>query len=303
MNKAFSLLEVVLVITILGIVASISSSLIANTYESYLVQKSQHSASIKTEVAATLIANRLSYRISSSVIAKERGTANIRDIDNLTDGNTFKVLEWIGYDNDSFSALPIPGWSGFCDVTRTSRGMINTPGSSLVNNASPIIAFLGAINGAATTIANAAIIFEGREYSLFRNYSPTCMGLGDPADVGCISPITSVGATTINVSDINPKIVSDRYKLAWSAYAIVPGDVNTSTNTFDLRLHYNYQPWEGEVYTDGSSSLIAQGITSFTFVGQGDTVRFKICAREEIGLDFNNSRDHLGVCKEKAVIR
>ncbi|MCB4762456.1 MAG: type II secretion system protein, partial [Sulfurovum sp.] len=43
------MLEVVFVTVILGIVASIGAEIIANVYESYIVQRAQYRAAIKTE--------------------------------------------------------------------------------------------------------------------------------------------------------------------------------------------------------------------------------------------------------------
>jgi len=62
-KKAFSMLELVFVIAILGIVASISSSVIVQVYESYIMQRAVHNASIDTELAINQITNRLTYRI------------------------------------------------------------------------------------------------------------------------------------------------------------------------------------------------------------------------------------------------
>jgi len=58
LRRGFSMLELIFVIVILGIVSSIGAEIIANVYESYIVQRAQHRASIKTELAAIQIANR-----------------------------------------------------------------------------------------------------------------------------------------------------------------------------------------------------------------------------------------------------
>ena len=112
--------------------------------------------------------------------------------------------------------------------------------------------------------------------------------------------------TSITITDNNPKVMTDQYKLAWSAYAIVPTEVTGTDLTdrgfnsavYDLALHYNYQPWKGDDYnTTSSNSLLVENVVSFRFTGQGDTIRFKICVAESIG-DSN-----ITSCKEKAVIR
>ncbi|KYJ86289.1 type II secretion system protein [Sulfurovum riftiae] len=314
-KRGFTLLEVVFVITILGIIASIGASLIAQVYESYIVQRALYRTSAKAEIAALQIANRLTYRISSAVIGRKLDGTYL-PLDQVPD-ETYKVLEWIGYDNDSFTAGDmssatlanrVPGWSGFCDVdsTDTNKSRISTPGSDL----NKVNAIIGKLSNSSKTIGDAAIIFAGHEYNSTKNYIANCMGFTDSS---CISPINSiVSATVMTLSDDNnSKVMTDQYKLAWSAYAVVPTRVTGSALTdrgfkssdmiYDLKLYYNYQPWNNapSSYADANvpNSTLVTNVRSFRFVGKGDTVRFKICVAEAIG-DGN-----ITSCKEKAVIR
>ena len=109
-QKAFTLLEVIFVVIILGIVGSIGSSIIAQVYESYIGQKAVHNASLKTELAINQLSNRLTYRIRNSLLARvpdTNGTAptSALPLSEVPSTNiTHKALEWIGYDNDGFSA-------------------------------------------------------------------------------------------------------------------------------------------------------------------------------------------------------
>jgi len=301
-RRGLTMLELVFVIVILGIVASIASSIIVQIYESYIVQRALHSTSTKAELAALQIANRLTYRISSSVIGRIPG-GTFKPIDQLlpADSTTHTALEWIAYDNDSFTAQNTPGWSGFCDVqdTAITTTNISTPGSNLTDTST----IIGNLSGAMT---DAAIIFEGHEYSSTINYIADCMGFTGNT---CISPVSAVTNTSITVTDNNAKVMTDQYKLAWSAYAIVPTIVanpvargfKTGAQIYDLALHYNYQPWSTNAassYASGSSSnTLVTNVVSFRFTGRGDTIRFKICVAESIG-DSN-----ITSCKEKAVIR
>ena len=308
LKRGFTMLELVFVIVILGIVASISASLVVQVYESYIVQRALHRTSAKAELAAMQISNRLTYRISSSAIGRKLDNT-LLPLDQVPD-ETYKILEWIGYDNDSFSAQSKPGWSGFCDVnaTATTKATISTPGSDLLASTDVIIGKLSL--GAPKTIGNAAIIFAGHEYNSTKNYIATCMGFD--TDSSCISPVTATGttATLLTIEDNNPKVMTDQYKLAWSAYAIVPTQVIGSDLTdrgfqstdeiYDLDFYYNYQPWDSTTspsYNDGLSSTLVTNVESFRFIGKGDTIRFKICVIESIG-DAN-----ITSCKEKAVIR
>ena len=64
-----------------------------------------------------------------------------------------------------------------------------------------------------------------------------------------------------------------------------------------LTLYYNYQPWLGERYTDGNSSVIMEDIDTFRLRSVGDIIKVQLCVR-----DSNISRDGgYSICKEKTV--
>jgi len=283
-KPGFSMLELVFVIVILGIVASIGSSIIVKVYEQYIVQRAIHRASTKAELAAMQIANRLTYRISDSVIGRKIDGTYL-PLDEVPDGN-YTTLEWIAYDNDSFSSQTTPGWSGYSDISdnnNSTRTNISTPGSDLDGHMATIIGNLGG-----DTTTDLALIFAGHEYNSTMNYNAECMGFTNST---CIFKPTVSDATNLTIADDGSTILMrDQYKLAWTAYALVPVG-----NT--LRLRYNYQPWNNDVSTDGSESILVDNFVSFRFKGNGDTVRFKICIQEPI------SDQNVTICKEKAVIR
>ena len=308
----FTMIELIFAIVILGIVSSIGASLIARVYESYITQRALHLASTKADLAAKQITARLTYRISASVIAKQLGVGGgYYTIDQADPTGNYNILEWIGYDNDSFSATAKPGWSGFCDINASTKTAIKTPGSDL--NSTQII--IGNLGGSVT---DAAIIFNGIDYSSLQNYHAVTMGFGTADYAGTplantnstISPVSSFDTahSTINVTDNNSKIIRDQYKLVWTAYALVPAQQTDNPNTaidesklFDLELYYNYQPWAagGETYAvDAANSTLVKDVTAFKFKGMGDTIRFKICVQEKI-----SSNSAVNACKEKAVIR
>jgi hypothetical protein len=157
---------------------------------------------------------------------------------------------------------------------------------------------------ALTNARPAAVLFRENNnyYSLNNEYNPICMGL-IPEDANsstdCIFRVSEHNNTAFNFLDGKPKIVTERYKLAWSAYAIAPEDPD-GDGLHDLMLYYNYQPWNGESYMDNttSSSTLMHNVTVFKFSESGGVIRFKLCASENIGEDFN-----VTTCKEKVVIR
>lgn len=267
---AFSMLELVFVIVILGIVASIGSETIAKVYESYIVQRGQHRASIKTQLAINQIANRLRYAIPGSVIRKVSKTGGFEFLSEPMSldatGEGYTVLQWVAYDGDSFEAVTSnattgtarrPGWSGFCDLDASSSTNIATPASNF-------------------TLANSIQSNLGGD-GTFAIYFPH----NQVAHYG-----TGSGANITLSSAANR--ISERYKLAWTSYALV-------VENGDLMLYYDFAPTIG-TNTVGSSSLLLKNVTNFKFTGRGQTTRIKLCAEEDIA-----TNETISSCKEKAV--
>lgn len=112
MKRAFTMLELVMVIVVLGIIASIGSEIIVSMYANYLRSRTINSLELQTEVTLEQIAKRLQYRVKESVIARsgEFGTPSILSSSDINE--THNILEWIGYSNaESFLGTPRPGWS------------------------------------------------------------------------------------------------------------------------------------------------------------------------------------------------
>jgi len=303
-QPAFTMLELIMVIVILGIVASIGSEVIANVYKNYILQRATFRASIKTELAAQQIANLLSYRVPRTTIARNPSNINdYRAVTDPTDANdtTRTLLEWIGSDNDGFSADIPPPWNGFCDVDASSQTRIKTPGSKLTK-AKTIFTKL-------SSTATAAIFFRDNRYDYNSSTSTTtlynvltCMGMVS-SNKSCISTVNITDDTTLSFTGTaagsTNKLITEHYKLALTAYSIRP--TLNANGLFDLSLCYNYQPWEGERLTDntctGTEATIITNVSVFKFAESGNTFRFKLCAQENIGEDYN-----VTICKEKAVI-
>lgn len=312
MKKAFSLIEVIFVLVILGIVASISSQIIVQVYESYILQNALYKTTTKTELVATQIVNRLTYSIMGTTIAKDPNTNGIVEkVDwiKLEDippyDNNFTTIEWIGYDNDSFSAGNTPYWSGIANYETASRDSFISPASQF-SSVATIMSNLSKKESTSkvdlTNTKPAGLLFfqQDNEYRNGLEYSPLCMGLIDDTNTSCIFPV-KIGSTDDNLTftRVNePKIITERYKLAWSAYALVPEDLD-GDGLFDLFLYSNYQPWNHENYKDdGEKNLLIKNISVFKFTENGGVIQLKLCATENIGADYNISS-----CKEKAIIK
>lgn len=308
-QPGFTMLELVFVIIILGIVSSIGAEIIVQVYESYLTQRAVHRSSIKTELAATQLANRLAYSVPGTVIGR-KDNATYEAIDNIpltsTDRN---ILEWMAYDADSFGAITSatssgferrPVWSGYADVDAIlasgDQDTILTPGSRL-SDLDTIIQ-----NLSSSTISDAAIIFPD-------TYTIDTIGYSGGTNNSNIHPVSGrTGETTINLDTRANRRFKEHYKLMWTAYAVVPTALTNTQKTdrgfqttdalWDLVLYYDYQPWDNENYTNGSHQILLRNVSVFNFTGAGSSIRFKICQRESVGGTYT-----INTCKEKAVIR
>jgi prepilin-type N-terminal cleavage/methylation domain-containing protein len=300
MRKAFSLIEVIFVLVILGIVASISSQIIVQVYENYITQRAVYNVSTKTELAINQIVNRLTYSIVDSALAKDPNNASnyklLIDLNSNIDKN-LTILEWVGYDNDSFSAGATPYWSGVANYETATMNGFDTPGSNL-NSVDTIIKNLShfQVGLTAASTQHPAVVFQPRTGEDDK-VNGQCMGLVDN-NTSCIYTVLENNATGFNFNDTaKAKIITERYQLAWSAYALVP--VKQPNGLYNLNLHYNYQPWHGETYkNDSKVSTLITNISVFKFTQSGGIIQLKLCATENIGKDYN-----ISTCKEKAIIR
>ena len=161
LKKGFSLIELIFVIIVLGIISSIGSEIIVQTYSGYLMERSVHRGTIKTEIAANHIANRLSKSIPNTVIARRGPAGDYMAIEEIPVGTTdHTILQWIGYDDDSFSAV-VPGWTGVADLTASAENILVSPGSSTAMANFVIFSLTGN-----KTMRNGAIFFPG-EYTAY----------------------------------------------------------------------------------------------------------------------------------------
>ena len=313
-RQAFTMLELVFVIVILGIVASVGASIMAQTFETYLMQRAVHSASIKTELAINQIANRLTYYMRDSLLARKPETTTAVDGINAiplanvpANDKVHNMLEWIGYDNDGFTANTTQhGWSGVCDLGTSDFDSLITPASRLLNDAETSPSEGEILKNLFPYIKNPAIRFLTDNYRAGTPYTTACMYAGKGK--GCMFPVQIKENNLLKFTKTADReegqmIYSEFYQLAGSAYALVPVSKGTLRKTkvavWDLMLHYNYSPWSGQNYMkNGTSQLLAHNVSVFRFRQEGNTVRIKLCTVEQIG-----DTDTISICKEKAVLR
>ncbi len=289
-NKfAFTMIEMIFVIIILGIVAVIGSSIISKIYQSYVYSRSINTLQTKTELALMQISKFLSYRIKNSVIARRTQT----DFKALNDANgSYTILEWIGYNNEGFEGNGTnPGWSGFVDLDspETNQTQIKTSGSKLSLAEQNIYALSDGEVNLSKPNSSAAIIFDGLPNDF--NISQYGWDDGTPhRNHDYVFRVERNASDILKFIENQPSTVYEHYKLTWSAYAIVP---EGNANDRNLTFYYNFRPWMDENYTDGSKAVLMEHVTTFKFRQTGDTMRLKLCV--------NNPDANDTFCKEEVV--
>jgi len=297
MKRGFTMLELVMVMVIMGIIASIGADIIASMYSNYLRARTINRLEAQTEITLEQIAKRLQYRVKESVIARKAGEVRaLADSTNVD--SSFNILEWISYSNESFIETPLPGWSGFIDLdsnetNRTNR-TLKTSESNLTQ-ASATISTLTDGDIDLTAGNEATLVFKGQLF----NFSDFGWGITDNNDSMATLKVIVDGGTIDRFqisNDTTPAEIYEQYTLAHTAYAIVTSDTNSTD--FNVTLHYNYQPWLDEELADGNNSVLAEHVSLFRFKQDESILRLKLCLHDnnETGVG-----EMIVICKEKVV--
>lgn len=299
LRKAFTMIELIMVIVIFGIISMIGADIFVKIYDNYILARTMNTLQTKTELALEQVAKRLQYRIKDSTIAR-LGPSSTKYVFLADANSSYEVLEWIGAADAAQKGMwdgtvNAPGWSGFIDLDspNTGRGSISSPGSRF-DFADTIIRNLSdnqvKLDGTADW---PAVVMDGH----VGDYNVSSYGWYPYADSDYALKVKMASNTRLDFNDTaSEKEIYEHYKLAWSAYALVPQCPAGITDDCNLTLFYNYRPWEKErLDQNASSSILAEHITTFRFIQMGDSIRLKLCIGENI---YDNN---ISYCKEKVV--
>jgi len=295
-HAAFTMIELIFVIVIMGIIGKFGVEFLAKAYQSFIFAKINNELQSKSETAVETIAARLQYRIKDSVIARTSKTTNPIAIADAT-GSNYKVLEWVGIAQESRRGLSLkangtpylPDWSGIINLNAGNKNILVSPQTD-TTNINTMIADLSDRN---TTIDGAALYFVGANSNV--NGYGWSGALANQQ--GAMHPIKRVAGkanafTSSNGVDFSGVDVYEYYLLAWTAYAIVyePGTDNKGT----LRLYYDYRPWNGEKMTDGKNSILMTDVSTFQFMSIGSIIKIQVCTKSDLAEEYS-------LCKEKTI--
>ena len=290
-HSAFTMLELVFVIVIMGILGKFGVGFLAGAYSNFIYSKVDNSLQAQSEMAVESIATRLQFRIKDSIIAR-KNNGDFKSLSSSTYASDATVLEWVGSDIDGLRGVDSPLWSGIIDLSLSSASTLKTPktDTTALNN---LIETLSHNSG--TGIDNSAIYFIGSDSDI-NAYGWDGVALSEH-NSSVMHPIMRGD----NLDEFNSSIagvdfsgtdIYEYYQLSWSAYAV-------KYNGTKLTLYYDYQPWEGESYLDGQSALLMENVSTFRFKAVGSVVKIQVCVKSDI-INGDAGGDY-SLCKEKTI--
>lgn len=306
MKKAFTLIELIFVIVLLSIISMFGADLYVKIYNSYTNNRATSDLEGETERTLNIITSLLRDRVKQTVIGRATDNGEHPDgdfvyLDQVQEEHD--VLEWIGKSTETqyigSANKGVLGWSGFDIKMAVPSGdfVIQSPGSSLENAES----ILNSLN---TGTKSFGIIFNDGEVDANSfGYNKT----NNHTNIGTVKITSDDTMQIIGLTSRN----KNRYFLVHTAYAIVPvldnnaADVNVrgiKSNTYNLLLYYDFQPWEGEKYNnkDGKSVILAKNVTMFRFTYDNNSVAVKLCMRDN-NRNFDAKKLDFIVCKSQVV--
>ena len=321
MKKAFTLLELVVVIVVLGIIAMMSFNAIMNIYSNYFQTRTVNELETQTEIALEQISKRLEHRIKPSVIARKTDGEFLALNDNRVnlDAN-YEILEFIPYAYEIFNDVisldandnvieqggKAGRYSGYADLAKSSpaTGLIS-PGSNFTTGVVETIKDLTCrdeIRNAtcvdfAKKDGGVVAIFSDVYYNVQSSFGYSNGTVPVSLDIAKVG-VKSTDGDTLEISGFGGKQISEQYHLAYTANAIVPEQSadpkDTANGVFDLNLYYDYRPWMGEKYKqNGEKATLAKNVTRFVFTEKNGVIVLKLCMRAK--------NSEITICKSKAV--
>ena len=321
MKRAFTLLELVVVIVVLGIIAMMSFNAIMNIYSNYFQTKTVNELETQTEIALEQISKRLEHRIKPSVIARKTDGAFLALNDSGVNLDAkYEILEFIPYAYEIFNDVisldandhvieqggKAGRYSGYVDLAKSSpaTGLIS-PGSNFTTGVIETIKDLTCREDTNATCVD----FKNKDGGVVAIFSDVYYNVQDSfgykgditnldiAKVGVKGGQSGLNGNTLEISGFGGKQISEQYHLAYTANAIVPeqsADPKDAANgVFDLNLYYDYRPWMGQGYKNGEKATLAKNVTRFVFTEKNGVIVLKLCMRAK--------NSEITICKSKAV--
>lgn len=301
MRRAFTMIELIIVIVVMGIVGKYGIEIMIQAYDYYIANTADNRFQWQSQATVEQIANRLSYRVPGSEIVRLdtlpgvfNSPANLAG-NVAVDNANVTVLEWVGIDIDGWrgdGTSTNPTWSGFIDIEATKAN-----GNALVLNSSEsnVTRMVNVWNALSPSALNGStgyglFFVQDANFNVQDGFAWDGVALTSQTTTAHRVDLLNDNNITAKVGTFSGQNIYEFYKLSWTAYALV---YNKSART--LTLHYDYRPWNGQTYTNGTSVLLSEDVDTFRFRSAGDALKIQVCIQDiDITQEF-------AVCKEKTV--
>lgn len=304
MKKAFTLIELVIAITITAILASIGTEIISTVYQNYIQTRSITKLEAQTELAITQISKRLQYRIKQTLVGYENG--DYKDMIGCKDCGIAWYMQ--SYESRRLGEANEIGWSGVINKATIAGNEINLSlgyDDDNVQNLEKVKEIIRSITSKEVSEENRiALIFKQSEDKASENYYN--------GNTNKVYKAYFSGNDIIIIDKKNENIgdkLEDLYYLSHTINRIYIDKKDDFDEVGgDLILETNFLPWDDK---NKISSTIAKNVTTLRFTNFASENNFvgsnglilKICIKDpnlKVGKKDNDS--HLEVCKVKAII-
>lgn len=304
MKKAFTLIELVIAITITAILASIGTEIISTVYQNYIQTRSITKLEAQTELAITQISKRLQYRIKQTLVGYEKG--EYKDMIGCKDCGIAWYMQ--SYESRRLGEANKIGWSGVINKATIVGDEINLSlgyDDDDVQNLEKVKEIIKSITSKEVSKENPiALIFKQIEDKVSKNYY-------DGNDPNKVYKAYFRGNNII-IDKKNENIkdrLEDLYYLSHTINRIyIDKKDNFNEVGGDLILETNFLPWDE---TKKISRKIAQNVTTLRFtnfanendIANSNGLILKICIKDpNLKVGKKDNDPHLEVCKVKAII-
>jgi len=312
-SRAFTMIELIMVIVILGIIGMIVTEVLAQAYKGAFYQQKYAEREVELERTLNIIEKRLKDALVDSIVLLDKNdVAGACEVIGAQVDTEDAAAAFIMVDRDSMNGL----WDGNRSRNGWSeQGSVGTVGGNTVINSTD-----ADFNVADTIIGD---LYPGKtvtDAALYRYpiITDVCSNFGWTGAAVALDPVTALNsATQLRINGAAGLNAQQMYRLASTAIAFkrIPGPVgNTGDGT--LRMYYNFRPWNGvDTYQSGDSAIVADHVSHFairmdsgsvhSMVGNpsliGAFYRINVCMKvvSDTNSTANDTQDQ--ICKEKSV--
>ena len=272
--RAFTLVEMIIVIVIMGILSAGTFVSLKHLYQRVAKSKALSELSFDSQIVLSQVSALLYDRVPISVVGYDINGNSISIYD-ITDEN-LTLLEWRGTASEYLKA---GYYSGFVDMNASSRDT-NTIVSYDLN------------------------LTEGK----FSNTSQLALVFAGSFDSGELNEYNITALNDNNITlQTRPDEIYEKYYIVDSAYAITRredidnympcSDINSADSNDTLYLFYNYQPWIGDSFCDGNVTILSKESKGFEVGLINDSIYFNLTLSRHIkGVEQN-----ITISKQKVV--